>query len=203
MHKRGAHTGEFAREVPHSSPYLILPNSRVPWVSVLTLSAFEPSPKKEPDEQLIIAGQHGKRPVTSAPPTMLILHLALFQSATELAWAHPYMGDGKAALLDHISVHTAARSPSWYAPYCALIGPSGIGKSRTVHELSKTHLMVPMCLRNPAREGIPHTIPHTSRTDIEAEFPIQDFLPLTYNSIVSYALISKPSRAMRMQSRSA
>ena len=41
-----------------------------------------------------------------------------------------------------------------YAPYCAVVQSSGLGKSRCVDELSKSHVVVPMNLNKPSARGM-------------------------------------------------
>ena len=87
-------------------------------------------------------------------------------------WDAPFVGDAAEALWDHIChFYTLSNeqapalatdmansmAPSYvppnhvqreyYAQYCTILQSSGIGKSCTVDEISKTHFVIPVVLR--------------------------------------------------------
>jgi hypothetical protein len=48
---------------------------------------------------------------------------------------------------------------TWYAYYIAIVQSSGMGKSRTVDEMSKKHIVIPMNLRDAKGAGWCHGSP--------------------------------------------
>ncbi|KAI0275350.1 hypothetical protein BC834DRAFT_45359 [Gloeopeniophorella convolvens] len=78
------------------------------------------------------------------------------EQATEKSWNVPFVNASVAtkALEDHV-VEFMKRSTKIYAPYCPIIQSSGTGKSRLLDEFAKTHLSIPINLRNPNTTGFP------------------------------------------------
>ncbi|RDB15450.1 hypothetical protein Hypma_004153 [Hypsizygus marmoreus] len=66
--------------------------------------------------------------------------------AIEQSWQTKFSGNSEEALWDHITGHFG-RSDI-YAHFAAIVQSSGMGKSRTVDELSKTHFTIAMNLRS-------------------------------------------------------
>ena len=67
-------------------------------------------------------------------------------SATEKSWA-------AGALWEHIMHHFNPVNSKDYAHFAAIVQSSGMGKSRTVDELSKDHFVIPLNLREPSSTG--------------------------------------------------
>jgi len=61
------------------------------------------------------------------------------------AWDVAYVGNAAGLLYDHIATHS--KDMDSYARYTSIVQSSGMGKSRTVDEFSKQHLVVPLNLR--------------------------------------------------------
>ncbi|THH14260.1 hypothetical protein EW146_g6062 [Bondarzewia mesenterica] len=76
---------------------------------------------------------------------------------TQLAWKRDFKGDAADALWKHIVHHWDHAGRLWrdYAKFLAIVQSSGMGKSRLVDELSKTHLVIPMNWRDPKQPGFP------------------------------------------------
>jgi len=68
------------------------------------------------------------------------------------SWAIKYVGDASVSLYEHLTSHPMDEDN--YARYTSIVQSSGMGKSRTIDELSKTHLVVPMNLRQESK-GFP------------------------------------------------
>lgn len=72
----------------------------------------------------------------------------------EDAWATPFAGGAAAAVWDNIVVHfkpaimNTMASDNVYANYFTIVQSSGMGKSRVVDELAKSHFVIPMNLRS-------------------------------------------------------
>ncbi|KZV72595.1 hypothetical protein PENSPDRAFT_649536, partial [Peniophora sp. CONT] len=67
------------------------------------------------------------------------------QDATLSSWTYTYQGTAHDVLWEHITDHSG-RNVEFYSPFCSIVQSSGTGKSRCIDELSKEHLVVPMCL---------------------------------------------------------
>ncbi|KAG6808839.1 hypothetical protein H0H92_002626 [Tricholoma furcatifolium] len=81
--------------------------------------------------------------------------------ATVQSWDRPYIGDAPGALIEHISAyyipptpHEASRPPR-HANVVTIVQSSGMGKSRLLDELSKTHFVIPLNLRRRGSQGFP------------------------------------------------
>ncbi|KZT22737.1 hypothetical protein NEOLEDRAFT_1137521 [Neolentinus lepideus HHB14362 ss-1] len=79
--------------------------------------------------------------------------LRMQYAATERSWNTDYVGGYAQTLWKYIQSNMDREDV--YARYLAIIQSSGTGKSRTVDELSKTHLVIPMNLRNSGSHGFP------------------------------------------------
>ncbi|THH04319.1 hypothetical protein EW146_g10208, partial [Bondarzewia mesenterica] len=76
---------------------------------------------------------------------------------TQLAWKREFVGDAADALWKHIVHVWDHMGRLWrdYTKFLAIVQSSSMGKSRLVDELSKTHLVIPMNLRDPKQPGFP------------------------------------------------
>ena len=101
-------------------------------------------------------------------------------------WNAPFVGDAADALWDHIChfytppneqapasatdlanivASSSSDKPSnraqreYYAQYCVILQSSGMGKSRAVDEISKTHFVIPVVLRDPNTTGLVFATP--------------------------------------------
>jgi hypothetical protein len=70
-------------------------------------------------------------------------------AATLQSWAIKYVGDASVSLYEHLT--SQPMDEDNYARYTSIVQSSGMGKSRTIDELSKTHLVVPMNLRQESK----------------------------------------------------
>ena len=61
------------------------------------------------------------------------------------SWDIDYVGNANNLLFDHIKYFY--EKDSNFARYTSIVQSSGMGKSRTIDELSKNHLLVPLNLR--------------------------------------------------------
>ncbi|KIY53565.1 hypothetical protein FISHEDRAFT_33100, partial [Fistulina hepatica ATCC 64428] len=77
------------------------------------------------------------------------------EKVTVQSWARPYKGQAPEALWNHINNHLLDSHDEPYAPYCAIVQSSGMGKSRCIDEFSKTHFVIPINLRKPRAPGFP------------------------------------------------
>jgi hypothetical protein len=73
-------------------------------------------------------------------------------TATEFSWTREYVGEASVELWNHIKNHYGSHEHV-YANYLAIIQSSGMGKSRTVDEMSKRHFVIPMNLREADSTG--------------------------------------------------
>lgn len=73
-------------------------------------------------------------------------------SAVEQSWEREFSGDAAQALWKHVVEHYD-RQHRVYAHYTAIVQSSGMGKSRTVDELGKTHFVMPINLRGSHSTG--------------------------------------------------
>lgn len=73
-------------------------------------------------------------------------------TATEFSWTREYIGDASVELWKHIKHHYRSNE-HFYANYLAVVQSSGMGKSRTVDEMSKRHFVIPMNLREADSTG--------------------------------------------------
>jgi len=73
------------------------------------------------------------------------------QLATENAWEAEYVGEGATLLWAHIQecLQEVPLDPyrRSYVKYSAIVQSSGMGKSRTVDEMSKSHFVIPVNVR--------------------------------------------------------
>jgi len=70
-------------------------------------------------------------------------------TATLQSWAIKYVSDASISLYKHLT--SQPMDEDNYARYTSIVQSSGMGKSRTIDELSKTHLVVPMNLRQESK----------------------------------------------------
>ena len=73
-------------------------------------------------------------------------------TATEFSWNREYVGDASVELWNHVKNHYGSNERV-YANYLAIVQSSGMGKSRTVDEMSKRHFVIPMNLREADSTG--------------------------------------------------
>ncbi|KAG6883444.1 hypothetical protein C0993_006159, partial [Termitomyces sp. T159_Od127] len=74
--------------------------------------------------------------------------------ATERSWGVKYRGLGSEALRQTILAHALdQRNQFYYAQAIPIVQSSGTGKSRTIDELGKTMLVIPLNLRPPEHTG--------------------------------------------------
>jgi len=73
-------------------------------------------------------------------------------TATAFSWSREYIGDASVELWNHINNHYGSNE-HFYANYLAIVQSSGMGKSRTVDEMSKLHFVIPMNLRKADSTG--------------------------------------------------
>jgi hypothetical protein len=71
--------------------------------------------------------------------------ITVSRKATMCSWDIDYVGNADDLLYDHIKNY--ATKDSDFARYTSIVQSSGMGKSRTIDELSKKHLVVPLNLR--------------------------------------------------------
>jgi hypothetical protein len=69
------------------------------------------------------------------------------------SWMGGFKGDAAAGLWDHAVRHYARADKKTYARYTAIVQSSGMGKSRVVDEMGKTHFVIPICLRESNTSG--------------------------------------------------
>jgi hypothetical protein len=82
-------------------------------------------------------------------PLTDVLIITCHLSATLQSWNEAYVGEAHLILYDDVA-QQCQRPGQAYARYRAIVQSSGMGKSRTVDELAKEHLVIPINLR---REG--------------------------------------------------
>ncbi|KAF8554216.1 hypothetical protein OG21DRAFT_1509127 [Imleria badia] len=90
-----------------------------------------------------------------------------------LGWEENYVGGAADALWAHIQTWSNERY--FYPKYSAIVQSSGMGKSRTVDEMSKSHLVIPVNIQQPESSGHPprdgpaydylHTLPTIVQQD--------------------------------------
>ena len=73
-------------------------------------------------------------------------------TATEFSWNREYVGDASVELWNHIKNHYGSNEHV-YANYLAIVQSWGMGKSRTVDEMSKRHFVIPVNLREADSTG--------------------------------------------------
>jgi hypothetical protein len=73
------------------------------------------------------------------------------QLALERSWDGPFHGKGTEALM--CVVRAICSDRDMYHNALAILQSSGTGKSRLVHEISKSYFMFPMCLRDNSGAG--------------------------------------------------
>jgi hypothetical protein len=64
------------------------------------------------------------------------------------SWDIAYVGNADDLLYQHIAHYSKQADRDYYARYTSIVQSSGMGKSRTIDEFSKKHLVVPLNLRN-------------------------------------------------------
>ena len=76
-------------------------------------------------------------------------------TATEDSWNREFVGNAADALWSYITdKFDPSGNASVYAHYTSIVQSSGMGKSRTVDELSKSHFVIPLNLRSADSTGI-------------------------------------------------
>jgi hypothetical protein len=74
----------------------------------------------------------------------------LFDHAYTLkSWVIKYVSNASVSLYEHLVSYP--KDEANYARYTSIVQSSGMGKSRAVDELSKTHLFVPLTLRQESK----------------------------------------------------
>jgi hypothetical protein len=87
-------------------------------------------------------------------------HIFVLSSAIEKSWKATFVGDSPIeGLKDHIitqlrGARKTKQKIELYGRYCSIIQSSGMGKSRLLDELSKTHFMIPINLRRDGTGGL-------------------------------------------------
>ncbi|KLO17713.1 hypothetical protein SCHPADRAFT_936903 [Schizopora paradoxa] len=100
--------------------------------------------------------QEGINRLRKKKETEVTMEVFLQREATSKSWVQDYVGDVPDQIWEYIKHHfSASRSSTMYARYTAIVQSSGMGKSRAVDELAKTHLAIPLCLRNANARGFP------------------------------------------------
>ena len=92
-----------------------------------------------------------KKGMRSMKFTFRMLIWSNFSCRTVLAAG--FSGGAAQALWNHISGHYNRQHSRVYAHYTAIVQSSGMGKSRTVDELGKTHFVIPINLRGSHSTG--------------------------------------------------
>lgn len=69
------------------------------------------------------------------------------------SWGMEYQGGAPEALFQHMCKNFS-NGAEIYTNYLSIVQSSGMGKSRTVDELSKTHFIIPLCLRSADQQGL-------------------------------------------------
>ena len=69
--------------------------------------------------------------------------------ATLRSWSIKYIGNGSRSLYEYLAANRGEMD--MYAKYTSIVQSSGMGKSRAIDELSKSHLVVPLNLRQEAK----------------------------------------------------
>ena len=76
-------------------------------------------------------------------------------TATENTWNREFVGNAADALWSYIvDKFDPSGNATVYAHYTSIVQSSGMGKSRTVDELSKSHFVIPLNLRSADSTGI-------------------------------------------------
>jgi len=102
-----------------------------------------------------------KRPDPSSELPFDFKHFVRFFTwlATENAWEEEYVGEGAnllwADIQECFKEVPLDLNRHFYAKYCAIVQSSGMGKSRTVDEMSKFHFVIPVNLREHDSTGMP------------------------------------------------
>jgi hypothetical protein len=83
-------------------------------------------------------------------------HIFVLSSAIEKSWEAIFVGKTPIECLkQHIIAQlSVSGKPKPYGRYCSIIQSSGMGKSRLLDELSKTHFMIPINLRGDRTGGL-------------------------------------------------
>ena len=78
-----------------------------------------------------------------------MLVVTLPREATLQSWAIKYVSNASVSLYKHLASHP--KDEDNYARYTSIVQSSGMGKSRAVDKLLKTHLVVPLMLRQESK----------------------------------------------------
>jgi hypothetical protein len=117
---------------------------------------------------------------------LLSISLIIFK-ATERSWGRKFEGSAVDLLLETISTYLT-KEPVGYAHCSTIVNSSGTGKSRTVDELSKRVITVPICLR---MEGTGGSVLHSdSHFTTLIPYNVAGFPPS--DSALCEWLLSKP-----------
>jgi hypothetical protein len=92
--------------------------------------------------------------VSDGPNCLFMLTLTSSPIATLQSWAIKYIGNASNSLYAHLASNP--KDEDNYARYISIVQSSGMGKSRAVDELSKTHLVVPLNLRQESQGNLSH-----------------------------------------------
>jgi hypothetical protein len=97
----------------------------------------------------VSAGQSESGPSAFVPVSLFTLRLILSYLVTMQSWSIDYVGSGSSCLYEYLT--NIAMDEDKYARYTSIIQSSGMGKSRMIDELSKTHLVVPLNFRQDSK----------------------------------------------------
>ena len=116
-------------------------------------------------------------------------------TATQNAWHAGYTGEASRLLLDRI--RNFLPNPNFkqpYARYTAIIQSSGMGKSRTIDEMAKHELIIPIVLRPANSTG---TVSCSKSSESHASFdqPFLQDIPLLIQSSETFLSIPCHSNA--------
>jgi hypothetical protein len=75
-------------------------------------------------------------------------------TATENTWNREFVGEAADTLWSYIENNFDPQNAKFYGHYTSIVQSSGMGKSRTVDELSKSHFVIPLNLRSADSTGI-------------------------------------------------
>ena len=115
-------------------------------------------------------------------------------TATQNAWHAGYTGETARLLLDHIKdflLGTKCDNPDFkqlYARYTMIIQSSGMGKSRTIDEMAKHELVIPIVLR-PANSTGRVLCSKSSESQATFDQPFLQDIPLLIEPSVNFSLI--------------
>ena len=66
------------------------------------------------------------------------------------------MGHTTTALEEYIAISFSRARSEGYTPFGSVVNSSGMGKSRALHEISRSRFVIPICMRE-GGEGIYHS----------------------------------------------